>query len=635
MWAAGAVFCLGLELGCAAPERPTERSDAPAAGLSDPAPVASGSPLSALPALEELPASPSFAGTLEFPFLPGEPAGASVSIGDTTHGRVVQSKELLESDRLKILPRQKERDLRYGTDGLIGAIGFASQRLYEKTHTPLWVGNVGRRDGGDIEWSVSHNAGRDADLAFAYKDPVSGKPVDPPDLVPVGRDGLSADRKLAFDAARTWIVVRALLEYDGASLQYLFVSEPLKKRLLEHAKASGEPAKLIDQAAEVLRQPVGAAPHDDHLHVRVYCSALDVAGGCVDFGMVHPYARVHDGERGKARQRALAALGDASPEVRRRALLRLGLIGERGDVETAQRFVRDAAPEVRVAAVELTAALGAEPDVGGLAHRFSEETDPAVLAALIDAIGRLGGPAAGPFLRDLMLACDSAPISADKLAGAFSTGFEVPSEGACEAHLLFAPRPIAARPLDRGGLLVMAARAARFADRVEPIEPLIRLVDPARPELAGVALESLSFVTNQRLWQDRDPRPLEKRLTEAHERYARLSTTLGKAGRESWLINGFGSRGYSVRSLDRRSAWELVRALADEPHLAYNARATLARLLDQPRAVVHFGPGDACRHLYGLLWEHRRDLHLEAPNDAQRAACGAAREKEKDRLRED
>lgn len=615
---------------------PADRTDAqPASSADTSSLVASSSPLSELPTTNDLPTPPLFAGAQEFPFLPGEPSQASVSIGDTTHGRVVHSKELVESERLKILPRQKERDLKYGTDGLVGAIGFAAQRLFEKTHTPLWIGNIGRRDGGDIEWSVSHNAGRDADIAFAYKDPVSGKPVDPPDLVPIGRDGLSADRKLAFDAARTWIVVRALLEYDGASLQYLFVSEPLKKKLLEHAKASGESAKLIDQAAEVLRQPAGAAPHDDHLHVRVYCSALDVAGGCVDFGMVHPYAKLHDGERAKARQRALGALGDASPEVRRRALLRLGLIGERADVEATRRFVRDAAPEVRVAAVEMTAALGGETDVAALTHRFSEESEPAVLAALIDAVGRLGGPDAGPFLRDLMLSCDSAPIAADKLSGAFSTGFEVPSEGACEAHLLFAPRPIAERPLDRSGLLVMAARAARFSDRVEPIEPLIRLVDPVRPELAAVALESLSYVTNQRLWQDRDPRPLDKRLAEAHDRYARLASSFGKAGRESWLINGFGSRGYAVRSLDRRAAWELVRALADEPHLAYNARAVLAKLLDQPRSVVHFGPGDACRHLYGLLWEHRRDLHLDPPTDAQRAACGAAREKEKDRSRED
>jgi hypothetical protein len=163
--------------------------------------------------------------SLEFPFLLGEIEGSSVSIGDTSHGRLVNGVELVESDALRILPEHRTRDLRYGTAPLIALLTHASRALGSATRTTLWLGNIGRKEGGDIEWSVSHNAGRDADVAFCYRDARNGKPVDPPGLVRLDEDGLSHDRRLAFDAARTWLVVRAMLEFEGASVQYLFISD--------------------------------------------------------------------------------------------------------------------------------------------------------------------------------------------------------------------------------------------------------------------------------------------------------------------------------------------------------------------------------------------------------------------------
>src|SRR5690606_15018228 len=125
----------------------------------------------------------------------------------------------------------------------------------------------GRRGGGDIEWSVSHNSGRDADIAFCYRD-AAGKPVDPPNLVPLDREGFSKDRKLRFDPTRTWLVVRSMLESEAASVQYLFISHSLKVQLLAAARRQGAPATLNERANVILRQPGGSHPHDDHLHLR-------------------------------------------------------------------------------------------------------------------------------------------------------------------------------------------------------------------------------------------------------------------------------------------------------------------------------------------------------------------------------
>jgi penicillin-insensitive murein endopeptidase len=67
-------------------------------------------------------------------------------------------------------------------------------------------------------------------------------------------------------------------------VQWIFMYEPIAHRLIEHAEQIGEPEAIIARARRTLRQPGDSARHDDHLHVRVYCSAADRAYGCVDIG---------------------------------------------------------------------------------------------------------------------------------------------------------------------------------------------------------------------------------------------------------------------------------------------------------------------------------------------------------------
>lgn len=590
-------------------------------------------------ALEDLPTAPlSEAIQLRFPYLDGESVGASVSIGDTTHGRLVNGRELVETSALKILPKQKERDLRYGTDSLVALLDHAGKALFSRTQTPVWVGNLGRRDGGDIEWSVSHNAGRDADVAFCYRDVATGKPADPPDLVQVLKDGKSKDKKLAFDAPRTWIVVRSLLEFEGASLQYLFISDGLKKKLLEHARTIKEPAALIARASELLRQPGAAAAHDDHLHVRIYCGKLDAAGGCRDIGVVHPFARRHDAERDKAATKAREQLVHPLASKRRTALLRLALVGTVTDVPSALASLDDTEPEVRSAAAELVRALGSDEHSGALIARFREESDSVVLATLVDAIGFLGGKEAGPFFRDILLATASAEVlgfSARSLpldVGTAPLLFGLASDPYPPMRVLLAPMPAVDVSFDRSMLQRLAVKAVRHSRAIEPVDALVDLLGSDDMSLAMEAAESLAFLTNQRLLESTSDKSPEVRLREAKVKYEKLIAALGKSVRDGWLVHGFASRGYKVRGLDKRSSWELLRAVADEPHVSYNARSVLARLFGQPREVAYYGAGDGCRVLYHLLRDRRSELHLARPNAEQRTACWRARSREKETL---
>src|SRR5262249_10918637 len=69
-------------------------------------------------------------------------------------------------------------------------------------------------------------------------------------------------------------------------IQYLFINNRLKERLLEYARAEGEDLSLIERAEALLHQPGDSLPHDDHLHVRIFCAQDDRPFGCSDRGPV-------------------------------------------------------------------------------------------------------------------------------------------------------------------------------------------------------------------------------------------------------------------------------------------------------------------------------------------------------------
>ena len=69
----------------------------------------------------------------------------------------------------------------------------------------------------------------------------------------------------------------------GSRVTRLFVSRPLRGRLLGYAATTEEDINIIRYARRVLQQPQApAGPHDDHFHLRIGCSQRDAASGCRD-----------------------------------------------------------------------------------------------------------------------------------------------------------------------------------------------------------------------------------------------------------------------------------------------------------------------------------------------------------------
>lgn len=226
--------------------------------------------------------------------------GSSVSIGSFGRGLLRRGLPLPpRGPGYRVPALWQQRDAQYGTDEIIGAIERAARRIArEYPGGTLGVGDLSIRGGGPSRLHRSHQTGRDADLIF-YAVDERGRPVPPADAMPrYGADlrarpsrptpgvvfGPFSPRR--FDVRRNWALVRALLQDPAIEVQYLFCSGPLKRALLDWARDHGEDPALVARADFLLHQPTDSLPHDDHLHLRIYCAADDRPYGCEDRGPI-------------------------------------------------------------------------------------------------------------------------------------------------------------------------------------------------------------------------------------------------------------------------------------------------------------------------------------------------------------
>lgn len=296
----------------------------------------------------------------------------SLSIGTVTTGFVVHDARLpVRGRHHRVLATQAARGLICGTDELVEAVQRAAASVARaRPGALLTVGNVGRCGGGDIRWSVSHNSGRDVDLGFYLLGP-DGRQHVPDNLVALDGNGEAVDGevRVRFDPARNWLMVRAFLTDPRPSVQWMFVSRSLRRILLDHAAASGEPPELVSRAAEVLAQPARSRPHDDHFHVRIYCASDDLMEGCQDIGSNRSWHR-DSGPRVDARMRELLRLSRSrDPAVRRDAAVVLGRMGRDSGAARLVAMLRD-----RDIQVARSAARGlAESGVGSMRRQVARE----------------------------------------------------------------------------------------------------------------------------------------------------------------------------------------------------------------------------------------------------------------------
>ncbi|HWB80137.1 MAG TPA: penicillin-insensitive murein endopeptidase [Nannocystaceae bacterium] len=226
----------------------------------------------------------------------------SISTGKTNRGRTRKPAKMpLRGTGFKVGARWRERGFNYGTDEIVAAVQRAAARVHANDRRAvLGVADYSRKTGGPSKWHHSHHSGRDVDLLF-YTTDAKGKPLPPPDddMITFDDDGkpyvgkrdkdgykdaIWAER--VFDTRRNWELLEGLITDPSIRLQWAFVSEGLKARLLGWARRKGRPRWIIEYAATILNQPADSLPHDNHFHVRVYCTRSDRFHGCVERGPV-------------------------------------------------------------------------------------------------------------------------------------------------------------------------------------------------------------------------------------------------------------------------------------------------------------------------------------------------------------
>jgi penicillin-insensitive murein endopeptidase len=210
------------------------------------------------------------------------------SIGSPTEGHLLGGAHLEDAPYLRIVPSYAGGDVRWGLEPLVAMIDRAARQVRRQYPDAVTsVGHLSREGGGELDRHRSHESGRDGDIAFFVRS-AAGRPLAASHFVQFRGDGTAVGWPGAyFDDARNWLLVTALVSDPEAHVTHLFVAAPLRARLLSYAERAGAPAAIRVRAAEVLQQPHGALPHDDHFHVRIACPSH--MSGCVE----NPAPRTH------------------------------------------------------------------------------------------------------------------------------------------------------------------------------------------------------------------------------------------------------------------------------------------------------------------------------------------------------
>ncbi|MFO0742335.1 MAG: penicillin-insensitive murein endopeptidase [Labilithrix sp.] len=232
------------------------------------------------------------------------------SVGSPTAGKLIGGAHLSDSDHVRVVPSYAPGDSRWGLEALVSMIDRAAKAVKKQwPDAQLSIGHLSRQGGGEIDRHASHESGRDADIGFYVRNQ-QGKTIYADHFVTFKGDGTAPSWPGAqFDDAKNWQLVTSFVSDVNAHVTHIFVASPIRARLLAYAEKIGAPAAVRTRAAELMAQPRGSLPHDDHFHVRVACppGTTDLATNkCIEIPLPH---------HGKGGKSALANAHQGKPHA--------------------------------------------------------------------------------------------------------------------------------------------------------------------------------------------------------------------------------------------------------------------------------------------------------------------------------
>ena len=213
-----------------------------------------------------------------------DPIKGPASIGAPNKGKLAGAIKLHSSRSLKV----RDRANVWGLPDLVKLLQRAAGKVAKRhPRSVMLVGDLSQKSGGSLTGHNSHQSGRDADVGF-YIANSKGQPAAMTRFVAFDGAGKSTQVSWAqFDDARNWTLVEALITDTTAPVRYVFVSNPLRARILAYAAKKKVAKDVYSKAEAMLLAPRDADVHDDHFHVRIACPD-SMKGTCIEESLGRP-----------------------------------------------------------------------------------------------------------------------------------------------------------------------------------------------------------------------------------------------------------------------------------------------------------------------------------------------------------
>jgi len=183
------------------------------------------------------------------------PSLGPMSVGTPNAGGLVNGVQAVASPLYSLVSPGSA----WGTQETLDYLNTAAQAVHDEfpDTPPLALGDIGARHGGPLRPHISHQAGRDLDISFYYRD---------------GTRWYARGTKDNLDFPRLWAFVRALIAKTDIDL--ILLDHGLQEPLKEYALSIGEDPTWLSQIFQgkgALRAIIRHAPgHATHLHLRFF-----------------------------------------------------------------------------------------------------------------------------------------------------------------------------------------------------------------------------------------------------------------------------------------------------------------------------------------------------------------------------
>ena len=156
----------------------------------------------------------------------------------------------------------------YGTNETVALIRETLSRVHQRfPRAPqVVIGDLSYESGGRIRPHVSHQSGRDADMAYYTLGRESG-------------DGFILATPENLDVRRTWYLLKSFI--DTGMVRYIFVDYELQAVLYDYVRRRGASMAELDAWFQFPRRDASrgiirhSRGHDDHFHIRFRCPSGD------------------------------------------------------------------------------------------------------------------------------------------------------------------------------------------------------------------------------------------------------------------------------------------------------------------------------------------------------------------------